>query len=226
MLLSPWCNACSWPPAHIPSTVGLFSFWPLSPSHGPTRDPWDCRCVQGSALPHKPRAAGHPGTASASQTCLLASSWSQHGRLGSWQQFPKSRQELQLALHLDRAWREEKADTSGKKEHYGNSTTGTQTFRMGADSLKAWKGTSSPTSTGNGKCKHSKQRVRLVPFCPVRSRSHTRWMLSKTTNYSVVFALTHGPGLAVAMPAGVTGSSGWVWKHSASPEHPHEKQVG
>lgn len=93
--------------------------------------------MQGSALPHKPRAAGHPVTASAGQTCLLASSWSQHGRLGSWQRFPKSRQELQLALHLDQAWREEKADMSGKKELYGNSAAGTQTFRMGADSLEA-----------------------------------------------------------------------------------------
>ena len=117
-----------------PSTGRLFSFWPLSLSQGPTRDPWDPWRTEGSAPSHGPRAAGCPGAALAGQTCLLASSRS---RLGSWQRFPKSRQELQLKLHLDRAWREEKADMSGKKELYGNSAVSNQTFRMGADFLEA-----------------------------------------------------------------------------------------
>lgn len=78
---------------------------------------------------------------------------------------------------------------------------------------------------GNGKCEHSKRRVRLVLICLVRSTSHTRWILSKTTNYNIFFTLTHGLGLAVAITAGVRGSSGHVRKGTASPEHhPGERQ--
>lgn len=171
------------------STGGLFSFWPLSLSQGPTRDPWDPWGVQGLAPSRRPRATGCPGAASAGQTFLLASSQS---CLGSRQQFPKSRQELQLKLHQDRAWRKEKVDMSGKKELCGNSAAGNQTFRMGADFLEAWKGTGSPTSVGNGKCEHSKRRVRRVLICLVGSTSHTRWMLSRTTNYNFFWLTAWG----------------------------------
>lgn len=71
----------------------------------------------------------------------------------------------------------------------------------------------------------AEQRVRLVPFSLVRSRSHTTCMLSKATSNSVVFAPPLGRGLSVAMPVGVAGPSGWVWKHSTSPEHTSEKQI-
>lgn len=90
-------------------------------------------CIGFSPIP-EPWAAGCPRAASAGQTCLHASLQS---CLGSWQWFPKPRQELLLKLHLDQAWGEEKADMSGKKEFYGNSAAGSQTFRMGADFLEA-----------------------------------------------------------------------------------------
>lgn len=72
---------------------------------------------------------------------------------------------------------------------------------------------------GNSKCEHSKRRVRLVLICLVRSTSHTRWMLSRTTTYNIFFTLTHGLGLAVAITAGMRGSLGRAWTGSASPEH-------
>lgn len=73
---------------------------------------------------------------------------------------------------------------------------------------------------GNSKCEHSKRTVRLVLICLVRSTSHTRWMLSRRTNYNIFFALTHGLGLAVAITAGVRGSSGRAWTGSTSLQHP------
>jgi len=77
---------------------------------------------------------------------------------------------------------------------------------------------------GNGKCEHSKRRVRRVLICLVRSTSHSRGMLSRATSCNLFFTLTHGLGLAVAITAGVRGSSGPAWKGRASPELPGEKQ--
>lgn len=172
-------NSCSYLPDVMlalgalpicPPTAGLFSFQPLSLTHNPTRDPWDVAMCAGFSPIPQATGCWPPKPASASQTGLLHSCGA--SCLGSWQWFPKSRQELQLELYLHWACREEKADTSGKKKLYGNSAAGIQTFRMGADSPEACKGVGSPTSTGNGKCKHVQNRVRLVLFCLVRSKSH------------------------------------------------------
>lgn len=81
-----------------------------------------------------------------------------------------------------------------------------------------------PVSMGNCKCEHSRRRVRLVLICLVRSTSHTRWMLSRTTNSNIFCTLTHGLGLAVARTVGVRGSLGCVREANASPKHPGEKQ--
>lgn len=82
-----------------------------------------------------------------------------------------------------------------------------------------------PNIHRQGKCKRAEQKVRLVPFCLVRSRSHTTWTLSKATSNSVVFALPPGLGLSVAMPIRVADPSGWAWECSTSPEHTSEKQI-
>lgn len=215
---APWCNTHSWPLAKTPFHRRVFFL--LAPFSVPGFYQILLVCIGFSPIP-EPWAAGWPRAASAGQTCLHTSLQS---CLGSWQWFPKPRQELQLKLHLDQAWGEEKADMSGKKEFYGNSAAGSQTFRMGADFLEAWKRMGSPVSMGNCKCEHSKRSVRLVLICLVRSTSHTRWMLPRTTNSNIFCTLTHGLGLAVARTAGVRGSFGRVRKSNASPKHPGEKQ--
>lgn len=148
----PLMSCYSWLPAHIPSHFSPFSPFP-NPKDPPVT-PWnvDLAPSHGHGLP---------------QTSLLPSLWS---HLGSCQGFPNSRH---LQIPLDQAWREEAAELSGKKELYGNSGAGNQTFGWEPIFWRLEERRGSPKSMGQSKWEQSRRRVRLVPVCLVRSTSHT-----------------------------------------------------